>query len=284
MPLEPLDPAAMEMAYNNQLAVPDHYRYSQAWLDNATFVRKHMAAAVDLAYGPGPRERLDIFPSPVPNAPVLVFIHGGWFQFLDKSSLSFVAAPYVQAGITVVAISYPLTPDARMPEIVRAARRALLWVHANIADHGGDPARISVAGHSAGGHLALSLGFRDWTADAGQPDLVKGCFPISGLYDLRPVMGTIYNAKIGLDAETALEWSPLERFERAPSHLLAIVGGDEISGFQWQHRALMDFCAEQEINAAEHSAPGRNHYSVVDEFATAKGALFGKVAGAIQFL
>jgi len=269
------------LEYNNQIAVPDHYRYSQAWLDNSAYVRKHMACIPDLPYGAHPRERLDIFASPLPDAPVLVFIHGGWFQFLDKSSLSYVAAPYVQAGITVVMISYPLTPEARMEEIVQSAQRAMLWVYRNIADHGGDPARISVAGHSAGGHLALSMGFRDWSETAGLPDLVKGCFPISGLYDLQPVCGTIYNAKIGLDEKTALLWSPLERFERAPQRLIGIVGGDEISGFQWQHRALLDFCTEKEIVVSEHIAPGRNHYSVVDEFCTAKGALFRMVSEAI---
>ncbi|WP_116134658.1 alpha/beta hydrolase [Tropicimonas sp. IMCC34043] len=269
------------LEYNNQNAVPDHYRYSAAWLDNSVFVRKHMACLTDIPYGPHLRERLDIFPSAVPQAPVLVFIHGGWFQFLDKASLSHVAAAYVQAGITVVTISYPLTPEAGIEQIVESASRALLWVHRNIAGHGGDPARISVAGHSAGGHLALSLGFRDWTGAAGLPDLVKGCFPISGLYDLQPVCETIYNVKIGLDPATALHLSPLERFERAPERLIASIGGDEISGFQWQHRMLMDFCAEQGLTAQGYIAPGRNHYSIVDEFCTAKSPLFAAVAGAI---
>lgn len=275
------EPLPGPLPYNNQVAVPEHYRHAELWRDTSAFVRRHMACAADLAYGDHPRERLDIFPAAVPGAPVLMFIHGGWFQFLDKSSLSFVAAPYVQAGITVVAIGYPLAPDAGLPAIIESAGRALLWVHGHIGDHGGDPERIFVAGHSAGGHLALCLGLADWGARAGLPGLVKGCFPISGLYDMRPVLDTIYNAKLGLDPETAAACSPLLQAEAAPARLIVSIGGDEIAGFHWQHRALLAFCTARGIAVEDHIAPGRNHYSVVEEFCTASGALFGKVRAAI---
>lgn len=269
------------LEFNNQNAVPDHYRHAQRWLDDSAYVRKHMACDTDIRYGDHPRERLDVFPCPVPGAPVLIFIHGGWFQFLDKSSLSFVAPPFVQHGATVVTISYPLTPQDPIPRIVDAAARAVLWTRANIARYNGDPERISVAGHSAGGHLALSMGVRDWTAETGSPALLRGCFPISGIYDMAPVTETVYNAAIRVSAETAPAWSPLGTFARAPDRLIASVGGEETSGFLWQHRALLGFCAERGISCTDMTIPGRNHYSIVEEFCRAKSPLFATVAAAL---
>lgn len=268
------------LAFNNQTAVPEHERLSRHWADSSVYVRKHMACTTDISYGPHLREKLDVFPAPAANAPVLIFIHGGWFQFLDKSALSYVAPPYVQQGITVVTIGYPLTPQATIGEILESARRAVLWVYNNIAQFGGDPARISIAGHSAGGHLALSMGVRDWSADAGIPDVIKGCFPISGLYDLQPVTETIYNAAIRLDLASAHKWSPLNNFERAPARLIATLGGDEISGFHWQHQELLKHCEANGIAITDAEAPGRNHYTIVDEFCSARSRLFKLVAAA----
>lgn len=268
------------LEFNNQNAVPEHERLSRHWADSSVYVRKHMKAFIDIPYGAHLREKLDIFPAPAAGAPVLIFVHGGWFQFLDKSALSYVAPPYVQQGITVVTIGYPLTPQATIGEIIDSVRRAVLWVHANIADFGGDPARISIAGHSAGGHLALSMGVRDWTADAGIPDVIKGCFPISGLYDLQPVTQTIYNAAIRVDMDSASAWSPLNHFDRAPAHLIATLGGDEISGFHWQHQALLAHCRAKGIAITDAEAAGRNHYTIVDEFCSARTKLFQLVAEA----
>lgn len=270
------------LEFNNQNAVPDHYRVSQHWLDSSTYVRMHMICTTDISYGPHLREKLDVFPSSAPNAPVLIFVHGGWFQFLDKSSLSYVAGPYVQSGVTVVTISYPLTPAASIGEILDSVRRATLWVYDNIAEFGGDPGRISIAGHSAGGHLSFAMGTRDWTKDAGIPDVIKGCFPLSGLYDLGPVIETIYNAAIRVTPETADQWSPLLHMARAPQQLIAAVGGDEISGFHWEHAALIAGMAERGFTMTSHVAPGRNHYTIVDEFCSAKTPLFQMVRAAID--
>ena len=161
------DPAWLERMYNNRALVPDYMDYLQRWAQDSAQVRANCPCALDLVYGPEAGETLDVFPATRPGAalaPVLVFIHGGYWRSLDKSDHSFVAPPFTLAGYCVVVVNYALCPGTpehpvTVPHIGRQMEAALAWVWRYIGQHGGDRRRITVAGHSAGGQLAAWLLF-----------------------------------------------------------------------------------------------------------------------------
>ena len=162
----------------------DHQRRSAA-------MRAAGDCRLDVRYGDGPRCLLDVFPAGE-RAPALFFIHGGYWRALDKSYVSFVAEPYRDAGMTVVMPSYDLVPAVRVGGIVDQIRAAFAWTVAHLA-----PARVVVAGHSAGGQLAAMLAL-DQAARGGGP--IVGLAGISGAFDLRPLLRTSINRDLMLSA------------------------------------------------------------------------------------
>jgi arylformamidase len=232
-------------------------------------VRAESVCVLDQRYAEGPRCLLDIFPAG-DRAPVLFFVHGGYWRALDKSYVSFIAEPFRQAGITVVMPGYDLVPSVRIGGIVDQMRLAFDWIVKRLA-----PERIVVSGHSAGGQLAAMLALDQAVRGEGP---IVGLATISGAFDLRPLLHTSINADLNLSAEEAAEASPLLRvrtlMERAPLvPLLAIVGGDETRGFrQWTADLVAAWAA--------HSAPaklcevaGRNHFTILDALAAPDGKL-----------
>ena len=153
--------------YNNRELVPNFADHFSDWIDGSKAARANLTCHLDIAYGKGPNETLDIFPAQKANAPVVVFIHGGYWRSLDKADHSFVAAPLHEMGACVVVVNYALCPGTpnepvTIPDIAVQMTHALAWVWQNIAKHGGNPKDVVVAGHSAGGHLAAMLLACDW--------------------------------------------------------------------------------------------------------------------------
>ena len=175
-----MDRAALDAAYNNTAAVgmPKRDRYVAGWAARGEAVRRARDAKIDLRYGDGPRQRLDIFPCGPPGAPTLAYIHGGYWQMNDKDPYAFFGEVLLPAGFNLALIEYTLAPEARMDQIVPEVRAAMSLAHR--ARHGARrrSARVFVAGHSAGGHL---------TAVAMDDPRVAGGIAISGLYDLEPI-------------------------------------------------------------------------------------------------
>src|SRR5262245_7382562 len=158
------DPAWLDLQYNNRARVPEYPQIFDRWARRSAEVRERLSRRLDVRYGDGPNETLDIFPSTMADAPVLVFIHGGYWRSLDKDMYSFIAPPFVQRGATVVVPNYALCPAVTIDQITMQMVHAVAWVHRNIALYGGNPKRIVVAGHSAGGHLAAMLASCQWQA------------------------------------------------------------------------------------------------------------------------
>ena len=180
--------------YNNRALVPDFADHFARWQSASQAVRSQVACTLDVAYGDGVNETLDIFPAALPNAPVVVFIHGGYWRSLDKSDHSFVAPALQAMGACVVIVNYALCPSTQgqtvtVPDIALQMTRAVAWTYQHIAAHGGDPQRITLAGHSAGGHLAAMLLATDWKkVNPTLPvHLSRKAISISGLYDLEPI-------------------------------------------------------------------------------------------------
>lgn len=261
--------------YSNQRAVPNFQEYFDRWKSCGDQLRAQRPCFLDVPYGCGWRQSIDIFPTSIGEAaPVVVFIHGGWWFFLDKKDYAFATKAYLDKGCVVASVGYPLAPAASLTEIVESVRRSLLWVYANIARFGGDPQRIHVAGHSAGGHLTAMMITTDWSTYGAPQDLIKSACSISGLFDLEDVLHIPQNENIRLLPDVAHRNSPIRLALRTAPPLVLCVGGAETKGFLHQHNAFMNAWPSAERPTINASLPGENHFSVIERLAIAESPLF----------
>lgn len=263
--------------YNNRALVPDHADYFQRWAASSVKARAQLPALLDLAYGDSPGQKLDIFPaspfacSPNPGAgaPVMVFIHGGYWRSLDKADHSFVATAFTQSGACVVVPNYDLCPAVTVPEICLQMVKAVAWTWQHIADHGGDANRITVVGHSAGGHLATMLLSCLWQKfDASLPaDVVKNALSISGLYDLEPIRRAPFvQGALQLTTGQVKAASPFAFARPVGRTLYSVAGGLESAEFLRQNQLIASSWGTGVVPLCEALA-GLNHFSVVDALA-----------------
>ncbi|MBA2963776.1 MULTISPECIES: alpha/beta hydrolase [Ramlibacter] len=258
----------LDRMYNNRALVPEHPRHFQRWAQDSAQARDELPCELDLLYGRGPGETLDVFPAPggKGGAPVVFFIHGGYWRSLDKREHAFVAPTFVQRGACVVLPNYALCPAVTIPQITVQMVRALAWTVRNVAQWGGDPSRITVIGHSAGGHLAAMLLACLWQQyDPALPtDAVTRALSISGLYDLEPLMHTpSLQADLRLSPQQVQQASParLPPPERGALH--TVVGADESPEFLRHNAQIREAWGDKRVPVCE-TLPGRNHFSVLE--------------------
>jgi len=262
------DPAWLDVQYNNRARIPEHPQIFARWAESSKLARERLKAVLDVRYGDQPGETLDVFPAAEPGAPVLVFIHGGYWRSLDKSDVSFIAPALVEAGATVVVPNYALCPSVTIETIALQMTRALAWVWRNPGVHSGDPNRIAVAGHSAGGHLAammLSCRWKD-VGDDLPPRLVPGALSISGLYDLEPIRNTPFlQQDLQLTPPAVKRLSPAF-FPRPRGTLYTVAGINESDEFLRQNQLIRDQWGPTSVPVCE-TIPGRHHLDVLHDLA-----------------
>jgi arylformamidase len=270
------DPAWLDAQYNNRARVPDALAVLDKWAQASVLARDGSPRKrLDIAYGDGPKETLDIFPAAQPNAPVLVFVHGGYWRSLDKSDFSFVAPSFVAAGATVVVPNYALCPAVTIETIALQMVRALDWTWRHAAEHGGDPARMALVGHSAGGHLAAMLASCRWKqwADDLPPQPLTGALSISGLYDLEPVRRTPFlQADLRLTPQQVARLSPAFFPRPKACKLFTTVGADESPEFLRHNQLIRDQWGPTAVPVCE-TVPGTNHFSVLESLVDPAGRL-----------
>ncbi|AQA25440.1 alpha/beta hydrolase family protein [Rhodococcus sp. MTM3W5.2] len=187
-------------------------------------------------------------------------------------------------GIATVTVDYGLAPETTLEEIVRQVRAAVAWVYHHGAGHGLDPDRIVVGGSSAGGHLTGAVMVPGWQRALGLPEtVVRGAMPISGLFDLRPLVDSFANEWLELDIERAHALSPLLLVDGpGPAAVIAVADRDG-AGFLTQTHRFHDAWAE-------HSpctllvVPDRNHYDIFLDLADSTTALNRALVGMINGL
>ena len=258
-----MDRAALDAAYNNSAAVAGSAAMMAEFQARSDRLRAAQGAHLDLRYGPAERNRIDYFAAGS-NGPLLVFIHGGYWQMRAKENFSFLAAGPLAHGIDVAFVGYTLAPDIRLEGIVAEVRASIAWLAAHAGEFGGDPARIYVSGWSAGGHL---------TAMCVDEAAVKGGLAISGIYDLEPMRLCYLNEKLKLDAGEAQRMSPLFNLSRSSMPLVLAYGGGELPELQRQSEAMAAARKSAGLPCKLASLPGHNHFTILEELANPAGAL-----------
>jgi hypothetical protein len=259
-----MDRTQLDAAYNNTAAVPERDAIVADWAARSATVRREHAGHLDLTYGDSPRERLDLFLAANPKAPTLAFIHGGYWQMNDKENSAFFAEGLLPLGINLAVVEYTLAPAARLDRIVAEVRRSVQWLAEHLGDYGADPARLYVAGHSAGGHL---------TAMTMPLPLVRGGLAISGIYDLEPIRLNYLNERLGLDATEALRNSPLLHLPAAAGELVIAYGTRELPELRRQSIDYGQAWTERGLPGRLLPVDGADHFTILDALANPRGAL-----------
>jgi len=272
------DQEALDAQYNLRPLVPDFQNHFDAWARDSEAARAAHPPRT-LAYGPHPRARADLFvpaESAAGGAPVLVFVHGGYWRLFDRHSFSFVAPAFLSHGIAVAVVEYPLAPEAGLPTIVAHVRDAVAHLAANAGAFGLDAGRLAVAGHSAGGHLAAMVAAADWAARGLPADTVKGMLGISGLYDLEPIRLSFLNADLKLEPTDDAALSPARLAPRLAGPAVAAVGGLETDEYHRQTRALAA-AWDRQASIRPTVVEGRHHFDILAALAEPGGVLHGTV-------
>ena len=274
-------PEDFDAQYNLRAGRPDYEQtVIPAWIRESEAARAELDGLIDVRYGTGEKQKLDVFRCGDTDAPTLVYIHGGYWQRGDKSIYSFLARTFVAAGVNVVVAGYDLCPAVTITQISEELREAMAHIWRNAAELGINRDRLTVMGHSAGGHLTQMMMATDWPAfGADLPgDLVKSGIPVSPLSYLEPVRLTeALNANVRMDPDEAHAQSPMTLHPpvtNAPQ--LVVVGGAETDEFHRQARMYAEKYGTAERSVGVYVVPGVDHFDELNVLADSSSEFFAR--------
>jgi len=267
-------PIDYEKEYDNRSRVPEHPEIFARWTRaGADYRAAARGAELGHSYGPSPRQSIDLFPAKNADAPLVLFIHGGWWRSLEPTMFSQLAGGPNAHGVTVVVAGYDLCPQVSIANIIEQMRAACLYLWRKRKQ------RIMVAGHSAGGHLTACMVATDWKALApdAPDDLVPAGYAISGVYDLAPLVHVSQNQDLRLDEASAHAVSPLYWNVPAGRSLDAVVGALESSEFLRQSGIIAEAWRQGMVDTRYEELPGANHFTVIDLLTDPNSAMTKRV-------
>ncbi len=253
----------LDAAYDNTRAVAGSARILAGFEERSRLIAEQYPEELNLRFGPRERQRIDFFRAGSPGAPLLVFIHGGYWQMRRKETFRFLAAGALHHGISVALPGYTLAPEQNLAGIVTEIRDALRWLREHAGSLGFDRSRIVVAGWSAGGHLAAMA--------ADEPG-VTGVLAISGIFDLEPIRLCCLNNKLLLKPEEVAGLSPL-RLPLSEKPLFAVCGSDELPELQRQSWDFARRRAAAKLPGGAFTLAGCNHFTILEELETPGGVI-----------
>lgn len=255
----------IDLEYNLSLTVPNSKKWVEWYKQKSAITRQTLDCILDIRYGSSEDETVDIFPAKEQGAPVLVYIHGGYWFSGSSKDYSFVANGFVSQGFTVVVMNYSLCPKVSISEITRQSRTLIAWLYKEASTFNADPSRIFVSGHSAGGHQVGMLLAEEWQSAYGLPDtIIKGGISISGLFDLHPFCYSYLQSKLLLTQETILQQSPYLHIPDSGAPLLITYGEEETEEF---HRQSTDYLQAWRNNGLQGELliqERRHHFSAIE--------------------
>lgn len=258
----------MEAHFNPRAIVDDVEGYGRRRAGVNEAARNWPGRVADVSYGEGERKVLDIYPPKEAEGPLPVhfFIHGGFWRSRSKDEFPFIGAALAEQGFLAVVITYPLCPEATLHEVVEGARQAFQWVVENIADYGGDPARISISGHSAGAHLGAAILAEDWAARGLANVAIEKAVLISGIYDPAPARHTTVMAELNLtdDQIQGHDYTIHPPMVRCP--VVVIAGGGEAKGWIAQSTVYDEHLRSAGYDTRYIESGQDNHFDLQDQF------------------
>jgi len=271
--------------YDNSGRVENSAELIDAYIEDAANFRstEGLDAEYDLAYGPEPRNKMDLFwpddeAGKARTSPIVVFIHGGYWQRLDRSAFSHMAQGLLARGIAVALPSYTLAPDTTIAGIITEMRRACLVLYQTYKHP------LTVTGHSAGGHLAACMLATDWKAihpDLPE-DLVQSAMGISGLYDLAPLLQTPINDALGMDMDSARASSPLEWMPPPLHRFQAWVGGEESQEYHRQSNDITRRWSMLGTSCETKVVKSANHFTVIDKLRKPNSKMVKRIVDLVE--
>jgi arylformamidase len=279
------DQAALEAQYDTRSQFGDRYgAFTEERNQASLAARRRLFPRVDVAYGPGPRQRLDIFPPTARSAaaPIAVFVHGGFWRGGDKSNFSYLADGLGSLGAVVVIVGYPLCPAANLDEVLASVRSAICWIRAQAHELGGDPEQLWLFGHSAGAHLVAMCCCDNGSQSEWPVGSIKGAVMVSGMYDLEPLLFCRLNAEMRLDPAQVARLSPMRLQVITAAPLIVAVGEGETAEFHRQADEFVAALASQGARVESIVVASANHYTVARQLATPGSTLLARFRTALS--
>jgi arylformamidase len=255
----------IDLQYNMSLTVPDSGKWINRYPEISQKVRNEIDCALNVPYGFTVDETLDIFPAREKPAPVLLYLHGGYWYRGSSKDFSFVAGGLLKLGFTVVVADYSLCPKVSIDEITRQSRSMVVWLYNNIKKYNGNPEQIYIMGHSAGGQQVAMLLSTDWEGSYGLPEnVIKGGISISGIFDLRPFPYSYLQPKLLLTMETILRQSPCFNIPESAPPLLLTFGENETAEFKRQTDDFLKLWQAKGLSGELFIQKEKHHYSIIE--------------------